>query len=810
MGFNLANATTAAKNFVTKKLENINLASGVSGALSGLQNKIPGLPSAASGLGLGGLSKPIPGKVIEPEIDNKQNIDLNGILLSGKDLDYVEKKPGEPFPNELNDFDSYNCLFTLSVLSGVAINFPDETYRKDILGPIILKSGGTGDILNSNAIKLTNFKSKANPSGRFDAFIDNVRISGIIGFNQATGNTNSTSVSFQIVEPYSTGLFFQTVQVAAFQAGWANWLDMPMLLSIEFKGHKTANQQNFRATLSRKHIPLKLREVSMKITGQGTVYQCEAYPWNEKAYSTDVNKLVNTVTIEGGTVQQMLQTGSNEKKISLQNVINDSLREKAKKLEIEPDRVLIIFPIDLQTGNNVTKTDDKKDPPKATMSAPAASSKENDNVIFSKLGVESKDDSLFQKKENVNPIGQSPIGFEDDVKKAEAAFGREDAVYDEKTGTFTRGNLQISKKQGIAKFEANTSITDAINEIVLASDYGRRALDPANIDKQRKVNWWRIETQCYVLSTSKKLKGNQRYPTLSVFRVVPYKIDYTNFVPGNQPAKKIEEKKYNAVKKYEYLYTGKNLDILDFSIDFKTSFYQALNADGGKNNESIQQNLQEEEKQLGGKQIDIERDAADIFGASNLDSDETNYNPGQAQTKVITKYSETSMDAKRGGITAGEDASTIAARQFNKAINTGTDMISLNMKILGDPFYIADSGIGNYSAKATNVPEMNSDGAMNAQDGEVYILVNFRNPIDLNPNEGLYDFGNKGKIVPEFSGLYRVYQVESSFERNVFTQQLKLMRMMNQDLKPTESSDKAPEKSAFTPPSGYENAVGGP
>jgi len=808
MGFDITKAATTAKNFVTKKLENVNLANGVSGALSGLQNKIPGLGGGLSSLG--GITKPIPGKIIDPEIDKNVAIDLNGILLSGKDLEYVERIPGEPFPNELNDFDSYNCLFTLSVLSGVAINFPDETYRKDILGPIILKSGGTGDILNSNAIRLTNFKSKANPSGRFDAFIDNVRISGIIGFNQATGNTNSTSVSFQIVEPYSTGLFFQTVQVAAFQAGWANWLDMPMLLSLEFKGHKTANQQNFRAALSRKHIPIKLREVSMKITGQGTVYQCEAYPWNEKAYSTDVNKLLSATSIEGGTVQQMLQTGSQEKKLSLQNVINDSLREKAKKLEIEPDRVLIIFPIDLQTGNNSNKTDDKKDPPTATVSAPAASSKESDSVIFSKLGVESKEDSLFQKEENLNPIGKSPIGFGDDVKKAEAAFGREDAVYDEKTGTFTRGSLQISKTQGTAKFEANTSITDAINEIVLASDYGRRALDPSNIDKDHKVNWWRIETQCYILSTNKKLKGNQRYPTLSVFRVVPYKIDYTNFVPGAQPAKKIEEKKYNAVKKYEYLYTGKNLDILDFSIDFKTSFYQALNADGGKNNESLQQNLQEEEKEQGGKKIDVERDAADIFGASNLDSDETNYNPGQAQTKVITLYSETSMNAKVGGITAGDDASTIAARQFNKAINTGTDMISLNMKILGDPFYIADSGIGNYSAKATNVPEMNSDGAMNAQDGEVYILVNFRNPIDLNPNEGLYDFGNKGKIVPEFSGLYRVYQVESSFERNVFTQQLKLMRMMNQDLKPTDSSDKSPAKSAFTPPTGYENAVGGP
>jgi hypothetical protein len=129
------------------------------------------------------------------------------------------------------------------------------------------------------------------------------------------------------------------------------------------------------------------------------------------------------------------------------------------------------------------------------------------------------------------------------------------------------------------------------------------------------------------------------------------------------------------------------------------------------------------------------------------------------------------------------------------------------MKILGDPYYIADSGIGNYSAKATNIPEMNSDGAMNTQDGEVYVVVNFRNPIDLNPNAGLYDFGGKGRLVPEFSGLYRVFQVESSFEKNIFLQQLKLVRMMNQDLKPTESSENAPSTSVFTPPRTADDAM---
>jgi len=798
MGFslpNIASATDAAKNFVTKKLENINLVgnglvNNISGALGQLQNKVPGLSGSS-----GATSKPVPGKVVT-ETDNKKNIDINGELLSGRDLAYIERKPGEPFPNELGVFDSYNCIFTLSVLNGNSINFPDETYRKDILGPIIVKSGGTGDIKDQNAIQLNNFKSDANKEGRYDHFIDNIKINGVIGYNKASGNTNSTSITFQITEPYSTGLFFQTVQVAAFQAGYMNWLDMPMLLSIEFKGHLTANQQNFRAKLSRKHIPLKVNAIEMRVSGQGTVYDCSAIPWTERVFSVDNNKVTTHLSIEGGDVQEMLQTGTTDNKLSLQWVVNQRLKETAQSEGLDPDRVLILFPTDLQTGKNATNDTDNSRLPGATKS-PSLTSKDSDKLIFSKLGVILDDDILVQPV--ANPIGKSPMGFEADVKRAEAIFAKEDAVYDEKTGTYTRGDMQISKTKGIAKFSQGISITDAINEVILASDYGRRALDPANIDKDYKVNWWKIETQFYILSTSKKLKGNQRNPTLSVFRVIPYKIDYTNFVSGSQTAEKVEEKKMNAVKKYEYLYTGRNIDILDFSIEFKTSFYQALNADGGKNNESVQQNIQQEEKEQGGKDVGVETSGAKTLGASNSDADQTNYTPGKAQTKVITRYSETTMDAKRGGVTAGEDASTIAARQFNKALNDGSDMISLNMKILGDPFYIADSGIGNYSAKSTNIPEMNSDGAINTQDGEVYVVVNFRNPIDLDPDKGRYDFGEKGRLVPEFSGLYRIFQFESMFDKNIFTQQLKLVRMMHQDFKPTESTEKAPAKSAFSP-----------
>ena len=78
----------------------------------------------------------------------------------------------------------------------------------------------------------------------------------------------------------------------------------------------------------------------MRITGQGSVYQVEAYPWNEKAFNTSNNMLLEDYTIEGGDVQQMLQTGTVKHKQSLQKVINDALMDKAED-KGAADKILI-------------------------------------------------------------------------------------------------------------------------------------------------------------------------------------------------------------------------------------------------------------------------------------------------------------------------------------------------------------------------------------------------------------------------------------------------------------------------------------
>ena len=109
-------------------------------------------------------------------------------------------------------------------------------------------------------------------------------------------------------------------------------------------------------------------------------------------------------------------------------------------------------------------------------------------------------------------------------------------------------------------------------------------------------------------------------------------------------------------------------------------------------------------------------------------------------------------------------------------------MYNLDMTIIGDPYYIAQSGTGNYtSEQATS--NLNTDGSVNYESGEVDILVKFRTPIDINQSTGLYNFGGTSKTAPvtQFSGLYCVQTITSTFVDGKFTQTLTGFRRPTQE-----------------------------
>jgi hypothetical protein len=822
---------------ILKNVVKATIATAAAGAAASAASKLvkkdfglAGLKNAAQNLGSGlnsGLDKLKGGLNIDPsQVLNKipgQSVNEIDTGKKGGNIKTPEAKtrstPKEegqkefdikelPLRNILSNYASVNYNWTLSVLSPFAVNFPDESYKKGQLGRVIFKSGSADP---ENRVSLPAYASSTlgdvaknppdyNPDGKFDFFIDNVKIAGVIGLDELTKNTNSTTMSFTVFEPYSIGLFFQSLQMAAAQEGYENWVVMPVLLTLEFKGHYSPDDQFKEKIVTVRHFPIKITNIELKVTDRGSQYDCTAVAWNDEAYSEEISSVKTDLNIQGSTVQEMLQTGVH----SLQRTINDLLLEQAIKNKIPiPDKVIILFPTDTSTIREDNSTDDSSNPRGATVS-----STDRQTSVFKKLGLELASDSYnYEQKSGVNPIGKASMGFTD-RRKVESVFGKDNIVWDKDSKVFTRGALKIDSDKGQAHFKQGTQISTIINEVVSSSYYGVSALQSENIENGQ-VQWYKINSQYYLLDSNANMNTTGRMPTVTVFRIVPYRVSKSLFMPpADKPAdakKEIE----NALKEYNYFYTGKNTEIMDFQVKFASTFYTATTSDAGINNQDAKQRNKNATVATptttahieGGKVTNFRRrEDGTLYDATEeyKQGKHGDVQIGSAATKLLVRPSEIQYKKTGGGVMP-QDAGNIIVHQFQKAINQSGDMITVSMRILGDPFYLGDSGFGNYTAQSTTNDDVTSDGTINYERSTVYIKINFRNPIDINGN--LYDFPGP-KAIPIISGLYRVNTLESTFDRGLFAQTLELSRMPNYDLADTKSETSGQQQTSDQGPFG--------
>jgi hypothetical protein len=740
--FDITTTATNAVNQVKNTLTQSGLASNLTAAVSQTVGQIAGAANKIAGEVSNLVKDPL----------GAFNIDISKLLKAPSMIsNALGGVTAPPYPNVLNIFSSYTYIFTLSALPDDSVNFPDSTYRAGMPQVIIAKSA-SGDPYNRVA---TDY-------GQFDFFIDNVTIESIVGFDKNTGNSSATSLNFTVTEPYSMGLFMEAIAIAADQAGQPAYNECPFLFQIDFRGFTEINEVVDLPQL-RKFFPVKLREVSMKVTGKGSTYQVSCIIWNDGAFSDRYTKHKTDISIRGKTVQEVLQSGEK----SLQKVLNDYQAKLVKDGTVAvADQILITFPQDIASsatpGSSAQDTASEDDTP-ATVNTDAGSSP---NSLFEKLGVKkvstAAGPNVIQAADACNYVGQSSMGFSKE-RKGDTPYGQENQSYDQTTGTYIRGDVdsQIDPAISEFKFAQGTDITNSINQVILQSDYARQALKGEMIDDRGFLPWWRIDTQFYQISDDSNLSKTGTKPRIVVYRVVPYRVSSQKFMPANTPAPGYDELRKQAIKEYNYIYTGKNLDILDFDITIANSFFQKFAADGGNNSQDVV--TQAEQGTVDGNDTELKP----LEGTATV-------TPGSTGSKTLPVGTATDSDKLGGG--GAETSATRRARQFHEALSEGADMIEVDMKIMGDPYYLGDSGMGNYTASNdTGYQNINNDGAMDAQSSEVDIIVNFRTPVDINQGAGMYDFADD-KALLNFSGLYKVQTCTSTFQTGRFTQTLHLLR----------------------------------
>jgi hypothetical protein len=635
--------------------------------------------------------------------------------------------------NVLNDYVSYNYIFTLSGLRTASLSNPTlTTFKKDSDELTILKSSGKGEyyeissVSDGSADAITNNQAKkiikefnTSSPGRFDMYIDNVEIDSIMGYSGKSGPTLPTKFRFDVHEPYSMNGFMEALQATALASGYVDYANASYLLKIEFIGYDEDGHIDSVIPNSTRYFGIQITKVQLDVNENGTKYTCVGIPFNEYGFSDEINKLRQNIQVEGHTVKTVLE--------NLMSNIQVQRYEASKSAS--PD-------------GNVAGFDEYK------------IVFQDENSIFRRLPESSliidtlKDNRVIS---HINPQSAT-------TPNAYRAQGKPI------TGQ------SIPANSSVMNFSVNSNITDCISAVISESMWARNLLknlkdhyDP----KTGRIDYFivrvKVENQKII-----DVVRNRPYQKFT-YVVTPYKIHYT-LIPSFQQEKfKYTDaiKQYFILRDYNYIYTGKNIDILDFKINFNNSYYAMMpNAMAITKSSTVPNSFGEE--QLSGQTINnsSNRLAKRQDGAAV---------PGMA---VNPNYA-TNYDSRRqqGTITAVQPQAdpwyVLSKSMYDTLVNNVTDMIKVDLGIIGDPVYLATGGIGNYDPSSSNGINQDS-GEINQNYGMTFIKVNFKNPTDIQ-EDGFLDVNERGKI--QFGGVFLIRKVLSKFSSGIFTQKLELSRM---------------------------------
>jgi hypothetical protein len=637
--------------------------------------------------------------------------------------------------NDLEEFASCTTLWTLACLTPEQYNDP-LSYRSlgSTLSNVIFSSAGRYD---ADRVRT----SRGTP----EYFINNFNITMTVAASQTVGNSNAINYRFDVYEPYSMGQFIESLQNAAINAGYMTYGEAVFVLKLEFLGYDTDG--TILKVTKPKYFTVAFSNVKFKVTEAGSNYTVTAVPKSDMAYSDVYNSTLRDVKIiadSEGTVAEILKTGPNSLVSFLNNLEQTNLKDG---IIGKPDVYDIQFPENIEDFTSIA-TATIPDSAIVTPGESAPNSIAGTNVEL--------EDPLM------NDIGRSKLGFTAN-SGGTVPMKNPDEVYNEQ-GMQKDGTMQVDPNNRAYQFPAGMRITDVITKVVLSSEYCSNNQKPENI-KNGMIRYFMVDIQMEIIPGNiDPIVGD--FAKKITFRVRPYYVHHSVVSPPGSVPSGYAELKQQICKAYNYIYTGKNTNVLKFDIELNNLFYSSSNSSpsnqAGKIADPNQNSTTSEE-------LPTKQQA----------------NPGSTPAAGVSLRPRIHKDpnlltqAGGGSGTTSTEIET-ALRLHNAVLGVGTaDMITLNLEILGDPYWMVDNGVSNsFVPVSEGSSQMTQDGTMNYIDREVHIFVTFKTPVDVNMGgDGLYGFmDTEAKLKSQFSGIYQVIRCECIINDGMFKQRLTCVR----------------------------------
>jgi hypothetical protein len=670
---------------------------------------------------------------------------------------------GPPYPNVLEEFASYTPLWTLACLEPNQYNNPNS-YRgnKAALKHVIFSSAGRFGA-----------ERTVTAGGQPEYFVNNFDLNARTAQSNTGGNSNILQLEFDVYEPYSMGYFIESLQAAAIGAGYANYNGTPFLLMLEFYGHKDNGEMFANTELLTKYFPINFIEVKFNVTEGGSNYKCKCIPANHSGWAATAQQIPNDMTLRGSSVEEMLTSGQ----VSLCGTLNaQQLKLQQENKLLYPDEYLVVFPAEWNDPVGLPTDIGPR------IDAPVVNLPYTEGETAGKGPRPGK----YTGSYGLGPVGAADLDF-GPTTGGNYNFGFESDVVDEATGIINRDKLKIDPSQRTFTFPPGTTVQNIIQQVILSSKYAKDAINPQNMDDAGMISWFRVDVQVELGEFDPiRNERQKRY----IFRAMPFYVHNSIFRnPTAAPPGYVEVNKKIA-KEYNYIYTGKNNDLLKFDIQINNLFNMGRSKTSPEDSASI-------------ANPDLHQSAEDPdqkVKANVGDNPASVAVEGSSPAKLDPNITKNPI---KGGYGAETVAQKVALMFQNSLLSQGSDgdLLNIDIEILGDPYFIIDAGMGNYIGDVYQSPkdQITSDSTMNYQGTDCYIRILFRNPIEPELESvseyGLYKFA-PGQTVNRYSGIYKVLECKNRFSDGVFKQVLKCNRMPNQP----QDYEGIPGQNKVTPP----------
>ena len=676
-------------------------------------------------------------------------------------------------PNPLRNHNGFNYVITLGVLSVEEYNNP-ELYRSagGFKNYVIKSSGGN---LNKR-YQVFDEKGSSN-SEHAEYYINDLEVDAVIAPNANTRVTAGTSLTFTVTEPYSMGNFIQAVIGAASDAGYSSYNEAPFCLKIDFAGWNLDGSTDANFIQRPMFVPMKFINMDFSVSGQGSRYEVSAIPMSETGLSDNINNINTSIRARGVLAHQVLETNDN----SVTGGINKAIEVLEEAGALAPyDRYVICFPKTrqeirraLQTGTItdsafVTTPEEQEAQRRGTLSENPELARLNPTytpapvIVTQPTKTYSILKSFAENTSLMNEIGISPIN-EDTNAPGNSSEADAQAATNAETGLVDTASAaaQPADKARDHQFNQGQQITSIIERMVLQTNFC--AENSTKKAKGGMHKWFRIDTQVFIDDNALTEATMGRKPKVYVYSVIPYEVDEAVVASGNRRSGNTKGLREAALKEYNYIYTGKNEDVLNFDLNFNNAFLLTANANFGMNTGS-------------GADPNAGTTATT---QTTTDSGAIGPIPGDLKSgndpSGTTEFSNGVADPT--GTQSNDIRRQIAEMFHDRITNMTVDMVTAEMEIMGDPYFIPQQ-TGNYIADRGSNPNITNDGTMNYLDSSVFCIVNFRTPFDYQVKGATMEFP---QIVPGFSGLFQIWAVTNRFSSGKFTQTLKMIRRKGQD-----------------------------